>query len=230
MRSPLEHGTWIELDEVASTQDVAAELLKSGERPGVVFARHQTQGRGRFGRVWSSERGCSLTASLVFESRARPWLFGMAVALASAKAFRCFVQWPNDIVSDGKKVGGILTETVRVENGSEFAVVGVGVNLGGFSVPVDLGDKATAAEAYADPLEAIGAVLNELALLPEALQWADIEDEWRLLDQTPGKIYRLQSGESVFALRVGEDGSLMADSGGKTIQVLAADALFGCHE
>ncbi|MEQ1934563.1 MAG: hypothetical protein ABL962_11925, partial [Fimbriimonadaceae bacterium] len=83
LRTP---GCWIEFEEVESTQTVAIERLRQGLDVGVVFAHHQTGGRGRFGREWVSRRGDSLTFTAVFTevSASQPWLVGMGVACCCA--------------------------------------------------------------------------------------------------------------------------------------------------
>ena len=102
MRAPT--GPWFVLEEAGSTQDVAATLLERPDCPDVVFTHHQLDGRGRFRRSWSSERDGSLTYSLIFhghKGHERPWLIGMAVAIAVAQVLDARLQWPNDVVISG---------------------------------------------------------------------------------------------------------------------------------
>jgi BirA family biotin operon repressor/biotin-[acetyl-CoA-carboxylase] ligase len=104
----------------------------------VVGAGHQTEGRGRLGRTWESRPGSSLLFSVVLRPRLAPseavilTLGAGAVAAegattASSSAVRC--KWPNDLVTDEGKVGGILLES-KVSSGTlAHVVVGVGINL-----------------------------------------------------------------------------------------------------
>ena len=118
--------TWLELDETASTQDEALHRLTEPDGPDVVFASHQTSGRGRFGRTWHSNRGESLTMSLILRTAAdhpRPWLCGMIAAIEAARLLDCRVRWPNDLTLDGRKLGGILTDVKPDQNGRMIPVL-----------------------------------------------------------------------------------------------------------
>lgn len=231
MRAP---GDWLELDEVSSTQTVAAELLRAGDPVGVVFAHHQIQGRGRFDRVWESRRGESLTMSLVMSAyvdHSAPWLVGMSVAIACACALNCKLRWPNDLSLGGKKVGGILTEILPDSNGRRVPVVGVGLNLSQTSFPEELGQTATslALEGFepGDAAALAQTIVGGLLKLPEPHTWASIEELWADRDDTPGKWYRLPDGSVGLAVRVTRDGALECKVGEETQLILAADAIFG---
>ncbi len=236
MRSPVDEGQWQILDEVASTQDVASELLKQsdGEVPGVIFAYHQTRGRGRFKREWHSEEGMSLTMSLVFRSYSRhprPWLIGMAVAIAVADATGSQVRWPNDIHLNGKKLGGILTEVISSERFGKVPVIGVGINLNQTEFPNDLALKATSiyieTGEQREALDLAGLIVDKISGIPEPDDWSSIEDAWSVYDDTPGKSFRLPSGEEAVAVRVGNSGELVCLVDGEERSVLAGEAIFG---
>lgn len=113
--------------EVTSTQDVSRRLLAEGTaREGeVIVADYQTAGRGRFGRVWRSPIG-GLYATFICE-RSRLISIRTGVSLISALerfGLRARLKWPNDVVVDREKLGGVI-----VEEASGIALVGVGVNL-----------------------------------------------------------------------------------------------------
>jgi BirA family biotin operon repressor/biotin-[acetyl-CoA-carboxylase] ligase len=116
--------------EVDSTNRVAADLVRGGAADGlVVGADHQTAGRGRRGRSWESRPGSSLLVSVVL--RPVPPLVTLAAGVAAAEACEAVagvavdLKWPNDVLVDGAKLGGILSELV-----GDAAVVGLGLNLG----------------------------------------------------------------------------------------------------
>lgn len=234
MRSPLESGPWQTLDEVESTQDVASTLLAQGQSVGVVFARHQSRGRGRFQREWVSSPGESLTMSLVFSAYAdhpRPYLIGMAVACAAAGVAHCQLQWPNDLTMHGLKLGGILTELVPDNTGRKIPVVGVGINLNQTEFPPEISERAVSLfqiRGATSGGEAIArAVVDRVSRMPEPKGWTDLEPVWALFDVTPGKRYNLADGREAVALRVGPDGELLCAIDGESATVLAADAVFG---
>src|SRR5688572_1154875 len=115
--------------ELDSTNRLAADLARAGAPDGVVVgADHQTAGRGRRGRTWESRPGASLLVSVIL--RPAPALVTLAAGVAAAEACEAVagvevgLKWPNDLLVDGAKVGGILSELV-----AGAAVVGLGVNL-----------------------------------------------------------------------------------------------------
>lgn len=230
MKDPLGEGRgWRMVESVDSTQRLATDLLRAGEPIGAVLAREQTVGVGRFGRAWHSPPGTSLSLTLIlrgYEGFPAPQFVGMAVALAAASAMRCNLAWPNDLMIHGKKVGGVLTEIV-----DGVPLVGVGANLGAEAFPPEIADRATSLklEFGGDhPPEAIaGRIVAVLRTLPEPDSWAALSPIWSMFDRTPGKRYRLSSGEEGVALGIGGDGSLLCSVEGETRSVMAADALFG---
>jgi BirA family biotin operon repressor/biotin-[acetyl-CoA-carboxylase] ligase len=125
---------------VSSTNDVAAALARAGAPEGVVVvADHQSAGRGRWGRSWTALPGSSLLVSVLLRPGPDPdalALVPLATGLAAVDAcldvagFAPGLKWPNDLVVDGAKLGGILTELLPAPDGAPPAVVvGVGVNL-----------------------------------------------------------------------------------------------------
>jgi BirA family transcriptional regulator, biotin operon repressor / biotin---[acetyl-CoA-carboxylase] ligase len=104
---------------VTSTQDLARELRIGS----VVVADHQTAGRGRLERQWEAPPGTALLVSFVLEPNP---LLSLAAGVAAAEACGPAVRlkWPNDLLRDGRKLGGIL-----VENTAGKAICGIGINL-----------------------------------------------------------------------------------------------------
>lgn len=120
-----------------STNDVARQLGDDGAAPGtVVLAEEQTAGRGRVGRHWVSPPGLGIWLSLVARPRdlPEPGLLPLVVGVAVARALDPFagavqVKWPNDLLVDGSKVGGILCEGAWQEGALSYVVVGIGLNV-----------------------------------------------------------------------------------------------------
>jgi BirA family biotin operon repressor/biotin-[acetyl-CoA-carboxylase] ligase len=114
--------------EVDSTNRVAVELARAGAPDGVVVgADHQTAGRGRRGRTWESRPGASLLVSVVLRPVAP--LVTLAAGVAAADACQAVgvdarLKWPNDVMAESGKLGGILSELV-----GDAVVVGLGLNL-----------------------------------------------------------------------------------------------------
>jgi BirA family biotin operon repressor/biotin-[acetyl-CoA-carboxylase] ligase len=126
------------LDATESTSTHLAAMAQRGAPSGTcVAAEWQSAGRGRRGRAWQSALGDSLTFSILWRfERGAGHLAGLslAVAVAAARALehcglkRVGVKWPNDLVADWKKLGGILVETSGDLLGPTAAIIGVGVN------------------------------------------------------------------------------------------------------
>jgi BirA family biotin operon repressor/biotin-[acetyl-CoA-carboxylase] ligase len=109
----------VRLDSVTSTQDVARDMPIGS----VVVADHQTAGRGRMERRWEAPPGTSLLVSFVLApSRLLSLAAGVAAAEACGPDVR--LKWPNDLLLDDRKLGGILVEATP-----HRAICGIGVNL-----------------------------------------------------------------------------------------------------
>jgi BirA family biotin operon repressor/biotin-[acetyl-CoA-carboxylase] ligase len=146
------------LAETESTNDVAREWALAGAPEGaVVTADRQTRGRGRRARVWESPSGTGLYVSIIL----RPgWLAKKASDLAIVAGMAAFhalktagvrnlrVKWPNDILADGKKICGVLVEPRIGAGRIEFAVIGIGINVGQGTddFPPDLKASATSCQ------------------------------------------------------------------------------------
>lgn len=123
--------------EVDSTNTQAK--LHAGEYPeGTIFlAEAQLGGRGRLGRNWSSQPGKGIWCSVLLKPQVRPTVAGQfplltAVAIAETLhgiGINARIKWPNDLLIDGKKVCGILTEMVAELDRINFLVIGFGLNV-----------------------------------------------------------------------------------------------------
>ncbi len=110
---------FVHLESVTSTQDVARDMPIGS----VVLADHQTRGRGRLSHRWESPPGAALLVSFVIAPNP---LLSLAAGVAAAEACGRGVRlkWPNDLLLDGRKLGGILVEASPAK-----AVCGIGINL-----------------------------------------------------------------------------------------------------
>jgi BirA family biotin operon repressor/biotin-[acetyl-CoA-carboxylase] ligase len=230
MKDPLGSGKgWRVVESVDSTQRLAAELLRGGEPIGAVLALSQTGGVGRFGRAWHSPPGTSLAMTLIlsdYKDHPAPQYIGMAAALAAASAMHCQLAWPNDLMLGERKLGGILTEIV-----DGVPLVGIGANLDVEEFPEEIAERATSlkiAFGGEHPPQAIASrIVAVLRTLPEPDSWSALAPIWSMFDRTPGKKYRLPSGEDAVALGIGGDGRLLCSVHGESHSVMAAEALFG---
>jgi len=123
--------------EVDSTNKLAKELAMYGAHEGtVVIAETQTRGRGRLDREWASPTG-GLWFSIILRPKLRPaeavkltFVAGLAVAEVLGETFglKAETKWPNDVLVNGRKICGILTEMNTTGETVNFVVVGIGVN------------------------------------------------------------------------------------------------------
>ena len=133
-------GRWIQIyDRVGSTNDLALQCGVDGAEEGtLILAESQTQGRGRHGRRWHAPPGSSILASVILRHRLRadqvglPNLIGaiaIATAINESTDLSTRIKWPNDVLIQGKKVSGVLTELEYDRHRHPFFVMGFGVNV-----------------------------------------------------------------------------------------------------
>ncbi|MBI1814108.1 MAG: biotin--[acetyl-CoA-carboxylase] ligase [Deltaproteobacteria bacterium] len=236
-------------EEVDSTNTTARELAEAGAEEGtVVIAESQRRGRGRLGRQWVSPPQRNLYLSLVLRPRLPSEVIPqltLVVGLAAAETVREWtsnvaIKWPNDLVSGGRKLAGILTEMVADESGVRFVIPGIGVNLN--SAPEDF---PPAVRGIATSLSMItGAAIDRARFTARLLnrcearydQWqrdgfATLAPEWErfscLTDQpivvqsdVHGKSERIEG----VALGLADDGALrVRGADGRECRVVAGD-------
>lgn len=126
------------LQEVDSTNRVALQALRDGAPNGLYAAEYQSQGRGRRGRDWVSPYGANLCFSLAWRfSSGVAALEGLSLsvglalrdALARLGADSVRLKWPNDLLVEGRKLGGILIEIMGDAAGECEVVIGIGLNV-----------------------------------------------------------------------------------------------------
>lgn len=131
----------IKLNAIDSTNSYMRRLSyeENLEDYTIVTAEHQTNGRGQMGTIWSSENSKNLMFS-VFKDTSKfnleyPFLISIVTSLAILKALQSFsisklsIKWPNDILSEDKKICGILIENVIKQNRLSNTIIGVGLNV-----------------------------------------------------------------------------------------------------
>ena len=174
------------VDVTGSTNDDLLEAGKQGAPHGTgLAARAQTAGRGRRGHKWDSTAG-NLLLSIVLRPCVNPAKFsglaavsGLAVLEALEKqglANEIRLKWPNDLVARGRKLGGILVEAARDNEGKPFAVCGIGVNVN--YVPSEVPDGGLPAIGLSDlnkNVPAVDMLLDEVyhAVIDAVDAWAE---------------------------------------------------------
>ncbi|MBU0579703.1 MAG: biotin--[acetyl-CoA-carboxylase] ligase [Candidatus Margulisbacteria bacterium] len=139
-------------DEVGSTNDEAKRLAEAGAKAGTcVVAFAQTKGRGRNGRKWYSAKDEGLYFSIIIKPQEAPkdlTTYVRRAALTTVKAINesmgieMAIEWPNDLILDERKVGGLLLESVTRGKKVSFLILGLGLNLNQEKFPPDLQNAA----------------------------------------------------------------------------------------
>lgn len=228
-----------------STNRVAMELGYAGEPEGaVILAEEQTAGRGRSGRSWHSERGAGLYVTLLLRPRLSPVQAPLLTMLAGLSAHSAIqaqtglsaeLKWPNDILMEGKKVGGILTEMHAEPTQVRFVIVGIGINTNQEKFPHDIASVATSLRKESgrthSRLELLVRLLNEFEsdynqFLREGARYV-VDRFERVSGFANGKRVRVETGfETYFGTTAGltSDGLLQVKrEEGPVTMVVAGD-------
>lgn len=125
--------------KIDSTNSRARELAEEGAAAGtIVLAEEQVSGRGRRSRRWFSPKGMGLYMSLVLrpDSLRNPTLLSLLAGLGMARAVdrvlgngSAAVKWPNDLILEDRKAGGVLVETVWAGGRPDYVILGIGINV-----------------------------------------------------------------------------------------------------
>ena len=181
-----------------STNRVAMELGYADEPEGaVVLAEEQTAGRGRSGRSWHSERGAGLYVTLLLRPRLSPaqaplltMMAGLSAhtAVLAQSGLNAELKWPNDLLVNGKKLGGILTEMHAEPSAVRFVIVGIGINVNQEKFPAEISGTATSLR------EGAGRTFSRVELLAKLLSQFET-DYNRFLRE--GAVYVVQRFELI---------------------------------
>ena len=226
--------------EITSTMDEAVRQAEVGADEGtVVIAESQTAGRGRQGRNWVSSEG-NLYVSVLFRPtlEALP-MISILAGVATVRAIRTCtgsdprIKWPNDVMLGGKKVGGILVESVVQGNQVAYAVLGIGINIGlDIETLGDIRDFTTSLNmAVGHPVsreDVLRQLLHNLdGLYQQVMQGGPVMPEWRLLLETLGQRVQARGSSTSYtglAEGVDEVGNLQLRlDGGLMVTLTAGD-------
>lgn len=146
-------GKMIHFNSLESTNKTAKEVAVVNDEGTVVVAEQQTKGKGRLGREWISPNRKGLYFSVILKPDTDPTKVAKLTLLGAASVNRglldlgiqSLIKWPNDIVINGKKVAGILTEMSCELGTINHIIIGIGINVNQSreEIPYDLRDRAT---------------------------------------------------------------------------------------
>lgn len=234
----------IRFDEVGSTMDVLADLAALGAPEGTtVVAEHQNAGRGRSGRQWAAPPGTSLLHSVLLRpdlplQRLTPLSLLVADAIVTTlrelHGIQAEIKWPNDVLVDGRKVSGVLTQTRSHEDGLAV-IVGVGINT---NIPLaDLPPAATSLLAergsHVDRNALMWHFLGELECRYQDLLSGHLEQRWQTIRNSLallGDPVTVEDQDVVISgilHGVDDEGAMLLDQGGVTRRVVVGDLARG---
>jgi len=231
--------------EIDSTNNEAKKQANLGCLEGsIVLSETQNGGRGRLSRSWFSPAGKGIWLSVVLRPPFNPYdapkctlLAAVAVtkAIRSITGVECGIKWPNDILYQGKKIVGILTEMSAEIDAINHVVIGMGINVNieEQEFPAELMDIATSLSIVTghdvSRLTLLHAVLTQLEQAYEGViqrGFSGMLDEWRELSVTLGKNVNVVGSGREFngrAVDIDNDGALLVQTEGSLERVLAGD-------
>lgn len=177
-------------DELKSTNSEAARLAQQGEEEGtIIIADTQTEGRGRLGRYWLSPKGTGIYLSIILRPTISPQdslFIVFLTAVAAVESIRtetslpAMIKWPNDILIDHKKTGGILIEMRTGKQKIDYLVNGIGINVNTdtSAFPKTIHEKSTSLK------KALGKEIDRNRLIKVFLE---LFEKWYLTFTTKGK-------------------------------------------
>ena len=169
----------ISLESTISTNDHLKALAREGAEAGTcVTAKRQERGRGRLGRSFYSPEG-GLYISYLLRPRCEPekipeitkWAASAVINCLDALGVRADIKYVNDILLNGKKLAGILTEGSSSDGKTDFAVIGIGLNVDQRAFPDELKDIATS--LYLETGNTFGIDIVASCLISELEKLAD---------------------------------------------------------
>ena len=210
-------------DSLPSTMDVAREAAQAGAKHlYTVIAKTQSAGRGRLDRQFFSPVG-GLYVTTVLRTGLSPTEYGAVTPCAAVCVMRAIkavcgvsprIKWVNDLLLDGKKICGILTQSGVDQSGVPYLLLGIGINLGGIAFPPELCEIAGAVPCT-DKEKLLGGILRELSSLESDVRsasWlADYKHACAVLSREV-KLIENERQKKVFVLDILPNGALFVQN------------------
>jgi len=231
-------------DSLSSTMDEAYSQVLNGAPEGtIIVTTHQTDGRGRRGRLWESFKGNIYLTYITYCDcpllKAPQLSFVACVALG--EGLRTFLslkssllyKWPNDILLNEKKVGGILLEAHHLPEKNERAyLIGCGVNLIGFpsaaTYPATSFQKEGIQVSYEEALQKIGESLQHYISLWQKEGFAPIRTLWEKSIMALDQIVSLKGGDNDWkgiCKGIDEEGALILETSQGIVKVVTGEII-----
>ncbi len=234
----------IHFESIETTMRPAFEAgLRDDEEGVLIVAETQTKGKGRMGRSWVSPKSKGIYASLLLRPQFHPTdvakltlmtAIAITESIEKVTGVSAKIKWPNDLLIDGQKVAGILTEMDAEIERVKFVVVGFGINV---NVP-----ESSLPEGATSLKQLTGKTISRIQLLQEILVSLEnwyltvqregfdvVLERWKELTSTLGsKVRIMESGKSTVGIAEGIDnygGLLIRLDSGKLITRMSGDVV-----
>lgn len=226
------HGIFkiVTLDITDSTNNEAKRIIASGEKePFMVIAKEQTNGRGRQGKSFFSPKdtGLYMTVCFPIKKEVKDFLYMTSAAAVSVvreifslTGVICGIKWVNDIYLEGKKIAGILTESVTGEN--PYIIVGIGINLTTAVFPDDIKEIAGTLKKDVSPTLIASGITLRLKDYFDKGTSSFMEDYSKFSIVLDKEITYIKNGEKYFgtAKKILDSGALMVIKEDGTKEIL----------
>ena len=233
-------------ESVTSTQRIAHELALDGAKHGtIVIADEQTEGKGRVDRKWHSKKGQGIWLSMILRPNILPYLAPQLTLLTATVLANVIdrqtnvtpqIKWPNDILIDGRKMAGILTEMQAEQDQVLYVIIGIGMNINQTKddLPEVLSERATSLQIETGKKWDMIPIIQEILQTVEEkytkfleLGFDPVKNDWENYGFRLNERLKITSGnktwEGVF-LGIAEDGALLAkNEEGKIEKVYSAE-------
>lgn len=240
----------IYFDDIDSTNNYAKLIAEQGQSDKtIVVADHQSRGKGRRGRSFISPAGVGAFMTFLLRPDIHPAKASMLTIIAAmavrdavekVASIKCKIKWPNDIISDGKKICGILTEMSSEIEHINYVVVGIGVNINNDSFPDEIKDVATSIKIELENNNMESDKINRNEIVAKIIESFDyyyeeflknqnlssIKDEYNShLVNLNAEVFVLKGDDSYRAVAKGidETGELIVEKDGKLQKVMSGE-------
>ena len=231
-------------EKVNSTNNIARDFVKKESLDGtIIISDIQTQGRGRKGRKWISQKG-GLWFSMILYPNIQPekgMLLTMAISISIVESLKIVaglnseIKWPNDVLSNKRKICGVLTEFDAEPDRINYAIVGVGINVNN-EIDESLRNTATSLKKetrkIVSKIELIRSIINNFDKYYKCVRdnkHDKIRDKWLSYSNIIGKKVLVKQNKNTIkgiVKCVDKNGFLILDDNKKEIRILSGDIYY----
>ncbi|MGL4677594.1 MAG: biotin--[acetyl-CoA-carboxylase] ligase [Brevinema sp.] len=185
----IEHPEILFVDHTTSTNTLAKEILLTHPESFILMTRNQSSGRGRMSRSWQMCADHDIAMTFTTPCLIKQHLLFSVIRLTSLAIYRTLkrytpdimIKWPNDLITtNGKKICGILTETILGNNQIQYLIIGIGININSIDLPDYASSLRKLSQTFIDINQIYAEIITELSSLWEYFPKNEkkISQEW----------------------------------------------------